>query len=756
MSSTDEIKVCLRFRPQSSKEKKNGGNKCVNIIKDGQGVSTTVSLESLDSDKHVFSFDQILSEDSSQQDVYDLAGKPIIEEFLKGKNGCLLAYGQTGAGKTHTMNGNDTSRGIIPRVVDSIFTHALSTEASVEFSICCSYVEIYNEKIRDLLDIEKNNLNLRTSSTEGRTDIIGSTQIYVTSQDEMNEVMERGNNNRKVAATGMNAGSSRSHSLFLIDLIQANESSGIKLSSRLVLVDLAGSEMVRKTGAKGDRLEEAKSINRSLSALGNVINALTEERSRSHVPYRDSKLTRILRENLGGNSITCLILCCSPSSDNDYETLSTLRFGRRAKNIKNKAVVNSEASPAELKARLKKLEVELLNSQAREKRLGKLLENALERFKSFKNNFEANDDVVNIKNKITSTAEEKTKEINKMDNDNIDNNNNTSNFNNNNNNNKATTVENDDIVNDDDEKVDILLLPPSLPPPMLSNEDPDENTGEDQGKDTNENESINEYKIKSTTLFQQQEAQFQVLEEKYEEKAIELKKREEELNLANKDKNAMMDKVIKDAQRLMTLQMELESANYSVAKLMEDAPNYLKAKVREMEGKRNLIANNYKSVLQENQELRREVEVLEHLVLKFQNELTRAKIELNNSNSTNSVSNNGDTENNDTTQSKDAKKIQTNSPSPPRFKKAVRGGSVIIASPPRRLDSNIPRLDITVKNRQKYEHTISADINTEITWDFKLETADIGFSVFYDEKPVRAYIRCNVSKFYYPKPGDYN
>ena len=132
--------------------------------------------------------------------------------------------------------------------------------------------------------------------------------------------------------------------------------------------------------------------------------------------------------------------------------------------------------------------------------------------------------------------------------------------------------------------------------------------------------------------------------------------------------------------------------------------------------------------------------MLEHLVLKFQNELTRAKIELKNNNSTNSVSNNGNNENSDTTQSKDAKKIQTNSPSPPRFKKAVRGGSVIIASPPRRLDSNIPRLDITVKNRQKYEHTISADINTEITWDFKLETADIGFSVFYNEKPVRAYI----------------
>ena len=139
--------------------------------------------------------------------------------------------------------------------------------------------------------------------------------------------------------------------------------------------------MVRKTGAKGDRLEEAKSINRSLSALGNVINALTEERARSHVPYRDSKLTRILQENLGGNSITCLILCCSPSSDNDYETLSTLRFGRRAKNIKNKAVVNSEASPAEMKSRLIKLEAELSKSQSREKRLGQLLEEALGRFK---------------------------------------------------------------------------------------------------------------------------------------------------------------------------------------------------------------------------------------------------------------------------------------------------------------------------------------------------------------------------------------
>ena len=346
----------------------------------------------------------------------------------------------------------------------------------------------------------------------------------------------------------MNSGSSRSHSLFLIDLTQANETNGIKLSSRLVLVDLAGSEMVRKTGAKGDRLEEAKSINRSLSALGNVINALTEERARSHVPYRDSKLTRILQENLGGNSITCLILCCSPSSDNDYETLSTLRFGKRAKNIKNKAVVNSEASPAEMKSRLIKLEAELSKSQSREKRLGQLLEEALGRFK------------------VLQVAEGEKGQGNDE-------------------NGRCT----DFVGRDKSKHRTPVLMPPTLPPPQLSNDGPENSSSGDEGEDGNKAQdnnspldeiSTNENSLQASLLTQDKGEQYEVLERRHEASLQENERLSAALSLATKDKNTMMEKVVKDAERSMSLQMELESAKFSVIKLMEDAPNFLRSKIK--------------------------------------------------------------------------------------------------------------------------------------------------------------------------------
>lgn len=195
----------------------------------------------------------------------------------------------------------------------------------------------------------------------------------MTCVEEMLEVMRQGNDNRAVAATGMNEGSSRSHSLFLVSVQQTldagaddatggaggsgdAQNSGAVLSGRLYLVDLAGSEMISKTGVTGQQLEEAKMINKSLSALGNVINALTDGKS-SHVPYRDSKLTRVLQESLGGNSKTALVINASPSSYNEMETLSTLRFGRRAKRIKNKAKINKERSAEELTRYAGRLEV---------------------------------------------------------------------------------------------------------------------------------------------------------------------------------------------------------------------------------------------------------------------------------------------------------------------------------------------------------------------------------------------------------------
>jgi kinesin family protein 5 len=218
-------------------------------------------------------------------------------------------------------------------------------------------MEIYMERIRDLLAPQHDNLPIHEEKNRG-VYVKGLLEIYVSSVDEVFEVMRRGGMARAVAATNMNQESSRSHSIFVITITQKNVETGSAKSGQLFLVDLAGSEKVGKTGASGQTLEEAKKINKSLSALGMVINALTDGKS-SHIPYRDSKLTRILQESLGGNSRTTLIINCSPSSYNDAETLSTLRFGTRAKSIKNKAKVNAELSPAELKSMLAKAKTQI-------------------------------------------------------------------------------------------------------------------------------------------------------------------------------------------------------------------------------------------------------------------------------------------------------------------------------------------------------------------------------------------------------------
>jgi kinesin family member 5 len=258
------------------------------------------------------------------------------------------------------MEGKDirdpTLKGIIPRTVEALFAGVTEADESIEFCFKASYVEIYCEKIRDLLDNHrvKTNLMVREDKAKGIY-IAGVTEEYVTSEDELLGIMAAGAINRAVAATGMNEGSSRSHSVFSITVTQRDVSNATTKSGKLVLVDLAGSETVRKTGASGQQLEEAKTINKSLSALGQVIYALTDEKA-THVPYRDSKLTRILQDSLGGNSKTALIINCSPSSYNGPETVSTLRFGTRAKSICNKVIKNETRSVQELEDLLAKAE----------------------------------------------------------------------------------------------------------------------------------------------------------------------------------------------------------------------------------------------------------------------------------------------------------------------------------------------------------------------------------------------------------------
>jgi kinesin family protein 5 len=308
-----------------------------------------------------FTFDRVFDMSSRQVDVFDYSIRPTVDDILNGYNGTVFAYGQTGAGKSYTMMGSDidddAGKGVIPRIVEQIFASILASPSNIEYTVRVSYMEIYMERIRDLLVPQNDNLAVHEEKNRG-VYVKGLLEVYVSSVDEVYEVLRRGGQSRAVSATNMNAESSRSHSILVVTVTQKNVETGSMKSGQLFLVDLAGSEKVGKTGASGQTLEEAKKINKSLSALGMVINSLTDSKA-SHVPYRDSKLTRILQESLGGNSRTTLIINCSPSSYNDVETLSTLRFGMRAKTIKNKAKVNAELSPAELKAMLKKAQSQI-------------------------------------------------------------------------------------------------------------------------------------------------------------------------------------------------------------------------------------------------------------------------------------------------------------------------------------------------------------------------------------------------------------
>ncbi|CAF1060541.1 unnamed protein product [Adineta ricciae] len=341
------IRVVARFRPLNESEERAGSKSVVKFPAD-QDETVLISGK-------IYVFDKVFRPDATQEKVYNEAAKEIVKDVLSGYNGTIFAYGQTSSGKTHTMEGvmgSDGQQGIIPRIVQDIFNHIYTLDANLQFQIKVSYFEIYLDKIRDLLDVSKTNLAVHED--KNRVPYVkGVTERFVSSPDEVFEIMEEGKNNRHIAVTNMNEHSSRSHSVFLINVKQENVENEKKLTGKLYLVDLAGSEKVSKTGAEGQVLDEAKNINKSLSALGNVISALADG-TKSHVPYRDSKLTRILQESLGGNARTTIIICCSPASFNESETKSTLEFGKRAKCIKNQVTVNEELTAEEWKRRWEK------------------------------------------------------------------------------------------------------------------------------------------------------------------------------------------------------------------------------------------------------------------------------------------------------------------------------------------------------------------------------------------------------------------
>ncbi|KAE9553381.1 hypothetical protein FO519_003391 [Halicephalobus sp. NKZ332] len=314
-----------------------------------ESATGQVGLLTEDAPPKNFTFDGAYYMDSTAEQIYNDIVYPLVENVIEGYNGTVFAYGQTGSGKTFSMQGDEkvpAQRGIIPRTFEHIFESIATTERT-KFLVHASYLEIYNEEVRDLLgEDRKTKLEIKEHAERG-VYVAGLSMHICHNVRDCEKLMDTGFNNRHVGATLMNKDSSRSHSIFTIYVEALSESGSIRMG-KLHLVDLAGSERQAKTGATGERFKEATKINLSLSALGNVISALVDGKSK-HIPYRDSKLTRLLQDSLGGNTKTVMIACISPSDNNHDETLSTLRYANRAKNIKNKPRINEDPKDALLR-----------------------------------------------------------------------------------------------------------------------------------------------------------------------------------------------------------------------------------------------------------------------------------------------------------------------------------------------------------------------------------------------------------------------
>ena len=352
-SKNESVKVAVRCRPLSSDETRDGRATIISIDPTRGEMSIRNPKTEGSEPPKSFTFDYVYDWNSQQEKIYTDTAYPIVESVVEGYNGTIFAYGQTGTGKTFTMEGKDEPqalRGFIPRTFDQIF-FGVEQHPDRQYLVRVSFLEIYNEEIRDLLaKHEKHKLELKEGQDGGfyAKDL---SSFVVKGIGEMREAMETGRKSRHVGETLMNRDSSRSHSIFVI----AVETSDIGPDGqphyrmgKLNLVDLAGSERQSKTGSTGDRLKEATNINKSLLTLGNVISSLVDGVS-THVPYRDSKLTKLLMDSLGGNTKTVMIANVGPADWNYDETISTLRYANRAKSIKNKPHINEDPKDALLR-----------------------------------------------------------------------------------------------------------------------------------------------------------------------------------------------------------------------------------------------------------------------------------------------------------------------------------------------------------------------------------------------------------------------
>ncbi|KAM0846554.1 hypothetical protein ACQ4PT_055604 [Festuca glaucescens] len=358
-ASDSGVQVVVRIRPpcpvegEEAAEDERGPEACVRKM-----ATNSVAIQGQD-----FTFDAVADAASTQEDLFKLVGLPLVENCLSGFNSSIFAYGQTGSGKTYTMWGPLSAlsgdsmgceRGLTPRVFEQLFSRIKEeqgkhTDKELTYNCTCSFLEIYNEQITDLLDPMQKNLQIREDVKTACVYVESLTKEFVFTMKDVTQLLVKGLANRRTGSTSANADSSRSHCVFTCVIKSESKnredgSNSIRIS-RINLVDLAGSERQKLTNAVGDRLKEAGNINRSLSALGNLINILAEisqSGKQRHVPYRDSKLTFLLQESLGGNAMLAMICAVSPTERCKSETISTLRFAQRAKAIKNNAVVNEQ------------------------------------------------------------------------------------------------------------------------------------------------------------------------------------------------------------------------------------------------------------------------------------------------------------------------------------------------------------------------------------------------------------------------------
>ena len=370
MEGVDSVRVAVRIRPLNKEERYAHCTACIHQV---MGENQVV----VGSAGQCFTFDHVFAEDSTQAEVYETCAASLVHQFLSGFNATIFAYGQTGSGKTYTMGSHSNAKldaleqGIIPRCAKHIFDAIHTREAEQpdrKHLVKVQFLEIYGEDIIDLLDPIGSGVHIR--EVGGQVQVQGAAESSVQTAEDVMIVLEQGTLHRTTAATNMNARSSRSHAIFTVVLEQtaggcgeegeegekegtdpsATSAAAQAVSSKFHFVDLAGSERVKRTGATGQRLREGININQGLFALGNVISALgdTRKRGRVHVPYRSSKLTRMLQDSLGGNSKTLMIACASPADSNFAESRNALRYANRARNIRNKPVVNRDPASARL------------------------------------------------------------------------------------------------------------------------------------------------------------------------------------------------------------------------------------------------------------------------------------------------------------------------------------------------------------------------------------------------------------------------